>query len=246
MIRQLFRDGAREFRTEVPEERMPARLQKTHHTVANEKEGPELHQPSGCKIACHPMLLRRRVATFKWIVQWGTHASSGENHLPRCTDAANIVGCFKRRNVAQPKTESTAARALPGSVPLDASDARFRGETRQPLSRRHDHRRRLHRTRARKRSARRAGCFCRRAMSSRPLIRDQAGRSAFGEPLRRCRAHLSRFALRPDARTRRKYSPRSSEDRAARDDQPSRRDDSGRRRQIAREADEGREGFRRA
>ena len=43
-----------------------------------------------------------------------------------------------------------------------------------------------------------------------PLIRDQAGRSAFGEPLSRRHAHVPRLAPRPDARARRQYSSRAS------------------------------------
>src|SRR3954469_14767191 len=42
----------------MPQERVPARLDQAHHAVANKKECPELHQPSGREVACHAMLWR--------------------------------------------------------------------------------------------------------------------------------------------------------------------------------------------
>ncbi len=52
------------------------------------------------------------------------------------------------------------------------------------------------------------GMFLQKGDVFAPLIRDQAGRSAFGEPLARCGPHISWFATRTDARPRRKYSSR--------------------------------------
>ena len=94
--------------------------------------------------------------------------------------------CFKPRNA--PAIPPSTASAPPHERYLEAfrwmlQTRDFRGETHQPLSRRHDHRRRLRRARAGSGQRRRADCFCRKGDVFAPLIRDQAGRSAFGEPL---------------------------------------------------------------
>ena len=67
-----------------------------------------------------------------------------------------------------------------------------------------------------------------------PLIRDAAGRLAFGETGSRRRAHVSRFGARPDARPRRQCPPRQAEGRLSADGQPSRRDDFRRERHLVR------------
>src|ERR1700730_2051551 len=114
--------------------------------------------------------------------------------------------------------EKSAAREIPRGVPHHAPDADFRGETRESLPRRLDYRRRLSRKRAgsgeRRLRPLLAKGRCLRAVDPRP------GRTfGFRRTARRRRAHLSWFAQWPDARTRREYPSRLSEDGAARDDQ---------------------------
>ena len=67
---------------------------------------------------------------------------------------------------------------------MDAADARSRGQDRESLPRRLDHRRRLRRARTGS-GQRRVWIIFRKGKGDvfAPLIRDQAGRSAFGEPL---------------------------------------------------------------
>ena len=135
-------------------------------------------------------------------------------------------------------TSKTRAREIPRGVPHHAPDADFQREARQSLPGRSNHRRRLHR---RARSGQRGvRIFLQVRRCFAPLIRDQAG-ALLSANISRCGAHLSWLATRPDARARREYPSRLSEDGAARDDQPSRRDGFRRRRQVDGEADEGRE-----
>ena len=67
-----------------------------------------------------------------------------------------------------------------------------------------------------------------------PLIRDAAGRLAFGETGPGRRAHLSRLGARPDARARRQRPSRQAAGRLSADDQPSGRDDFRRERHVVR------------
>jgi len=58
VIGQLFGRGARDFRPEVPEERMPARFQQAHHPVADEKKRAELNEAANEQIVSHQILWR--------------------------------------------------------------------------------------------------------------------------------------------------------------------------------------------
>ena len=67
-----------------------------------------------------------------------------------------------------------------------------------------------------------------------PLIRDAAGRLAFGETGPGCRAHLYGFVAGPDARARWQCPSRQARGKGMlADDQPSGRDDFGRERHVA-------------
>jgi TPP-dependent pyruvate/acetoin dehydrogenase alpha subunit len=79
--------------------------------------------------------------------------------------------------------KTRAARALSRSVSLDVARAHARRKARKSLSRRFDHGWRLRPAVGRKRLAWPADLFLQKGDIFAPLIRDQAGRSAFGEPL---------------------------------------------------------------
>ena len=122
--------------------------------------------------------------------------------LPKSPDAAN---CGTGR---QEEHQGASARAFPRGLPLDAAGAHLRGETRQPLSRRQNHRRRLPRQRpgSAQRRARHVAAQGRHLRAAHP----RSGRAA-RPSAKRCsmctRTYLG-SRLGPDARARWQCPPR--------------------------------------
>jgi hypothetical protein len=53
---EFFRGRAGQFWTKMPKQRVPARLQKSHHAVTDEKERTQLNQAPGYQIVVHQIL----------------------------------------------------------------------------------------------------------------------------------------------------------------------------------------------
>jgi alanine racemase len=56
MLRELLRSRASQFRAKMPEKRVPARLQKSHHAVTDKEERAYLDQAPDHQIVLHQIL----------------------------------------------------------------------------------------------------------------------------------------------------------------------------------------------
>ena len=139
----------------------------------------------------------------------------GQNHLLPHTDAAKIVGCLQ---TAEPES-STKSKNPPHERYLEAFrwmlQTRVLEEKLASLYRGGKITGGVYLGRGQEAVSAACGMFLRKGDIFAPLIRDQAGRAAFGEPCSMSRA-LILVRARADARPRRQYASRTSAEGPAR------------------------------
>ena len=179
---------------------------------------------------------QRRFAATAYIERGTARVPPLQKNFARdCRSWRKIAGCFKRRRAARNRSkaapESQREESRPHERFLEAFRwmllARVLEEKLASLYRGGMITGGVYLGRGQEAVSAACGMFLQKGDVFAPLIRDQAGRSAFGEPLLDVVRTYLGSRQGPDARPRRQHSSRPTARQSAGHDQPSRRDDPG-------------------